>query len=159
MITVARKLYMCKKSVKWYNIFMKYYTSAKENPMQKITTDQAPAAIGPYSQAIRVGDLLYTSGQIPIIPATGAVLDGDISAQARLVCENIGAVLAAAACDFTHVVKTTCFLTDMADFAAFNEVYQQYFTGKPARSCVAVRQLPRDVLCEIEAIAVVQSSD
>jgi len=120
---------------------------------KKISTPAAPAAIGPYSQAALCGSTLYTSGQIPIIPATGAVLAGDISAQARQVCENLGAVLAAAGTDFSHVIKTTCFLADMADFSAFNSVYEQYFTEKPARSCVAVRALPLGVLCEIEAVA------
>ena len=126
------------------------------NELKKISTDQAPAAIGPYSQAIVAGDILYTSGQVPIIPETGAVLDGDILAQTALVCENMGAILAAAGTDFKHVIKTTCFLADMADFAAFNSVYEEYFIDKPARSCVAVKQLPRDVLCEVEAIAYIQ---
>ena len=126
------------------------------NHLRKIETDKAPAAIGPYSQAVIAGDILYTSGQVPIIPETGAVLDGDILAQAALVCENIGAILAAAGLDFSRVVKTTCFLADMADFAAFNSVYEKYFTEKPARSCVAVRTLPRNVLCEVEAIAYLQ---
>jgi len=122
----------------------------------KISTEKAPAAIGPYSQAVIAGNMLYTSGQIAIVPETGAVLDGDILAQTALVCENVGAILTAAGTDFSSVVKTTCFLADMADFAAFNSVYEQYFTGKPARSCVAAKQLPRDVLCEVEAIAYLQ---
>ena len=122
------------------------------NNLRKISTDKAPAAIGPYSQAVIAGDMLYTSGQVPIIPETGVVLDGDITAQATLVCENVGAILEAAGTDFSRVVKTTCFLSDMADFAAFNSVYEKYFTEKPARSCVAAKQLPRDVLCEVEAI-------
>jgi 2-iminobutanoate/2-iminopropanoate deaminase len=126
-----------------------------KNQLQKITTDQAPAALAPYTQGIIAGGFLYTSGQIAMIPQTGEVLDGDIKAQTKLVCENVGAILKAGGSDFDQVVKTTCFLTDMADFASFNEVYQQYFTEKPARSCVAVKQLPRDVLCEIEAIAFV----
>ena len=121
--------------------------------LQKIQTDKAPAAIGPYSQGIVCGDLLYTSGQIAIVAATGELLSGDIAAEAALVCENVGAVLAAAGADFTDVIKTTCFLADMADFAAFNTVYEHYFTEKPARSLVAVRELPRGVRCEIEAIA------
>ncbi|MCL2253345.1 MAG: RidA family protein [Lachnospiraceae bacterium] len=121
--------------------------------LRKISTDKAPGAIGPYSQAIAVGNMLYTSGQVPIIPETGAVIEGDILVQTTLVCENIGAILAAAGIDFENVIKTTCFLTDMADFAAFNSVYEKFFVEKPARSCVAVRQLPRDVLCEIEVIA------
>ncbi|MCL2051347.1 MAG: RidA family protein [Lachnospiraceae bacterium] len=126
------------------------------NILQKIETDKAPAAIGPYSQAVIIGELLYTSGQVPIIPETGAVLEGDILAQTALVCENLGAILAAAGTDFGKVIKTTCFLADMADFAAFNSVYEKYFTEKPARSCVAVKGLPRDVLCEVEAIAYLQ---
>ncbi|MDR2888576.1 MAG: RidA family protein [Lachnospiraceae bacterium] len=120
---------------------------------KKINTDKAPAVIGPYSQAIMVGGMLYSSGQIPIIPATGEVIDGDIKVQATQVMENIGAVLAAADASFSQVVKTTCFLAEMADFAAFNSVYEQYFTDKPARSCVAVKQLPKNVLCEVEVIA------
>ena len=124
--------------------------------IEKITTDKAPAAIGPYSQAVIAGNMLYTSGQIAIVPETGTVLDGDILAQTALVCENVGAILAAAGTDFDSVVKTTCFLADMADFAAFNSVYEKFFTGKPARSCVAAKQLPRDVLCEVEAIAYLQ---
>jgi len=126
------------------------------NNLTKISTPNAPAAIGPYSQAVIAGNMLYTSGQIAIVPETGAVLDGDILAQTALVCENVGAILTAAGTDFSSVVKTTCFLADMADFAAFNSVYEQYFTGKPARSCVAAKQLPRDVLCEVEAIAYLQ---
>ncbi len=121
--------------------------------LQKISTDKAPAAIGPYSQAIIVGGMLYTSGQVPIIPATGEVIQGDITVQAKLVMENIGAILNEAGCDFSKVIKTTCFLDDMADFAAFNSVYEKYFTEKPARSCVAAKQLPRNVLCEVEVIA------
>ena len=117
-----------------------------------IATEAAPGAIGPYSQGITVGDFVFTSGQIPVNPATGEIPEG-ISAQAEQSCKNVGAVLAAAGVDFTNVFKTTCFLADMADFAAFNEVYAKYFTGKPARSCVAVKTLPKNVLCEIEAIA------
>ncbi len=121
--------------------------------MKKISTDKAPAAIGPYSQAIKAGDFLYASGQIPINPATGNIEGDDISAQTDLVCKNIGEILKAAGTDYEHVVKTSCFLSDMADFGAFNSVYEKYFTGKPARSCVAVKQLPKDVLCEVEIIA------
>lgn len=121
--------------------------------MNVLETSKAPAAIGPYSQGYEVNGLLYTSGQIPVDPATGDVPEG-ISAQARQSCENVGAVLAAAGSDFSKVFKTTCFLADMGDFAAFNEVYAGYFTSKPARSCVAVKALPKGVLCEIEAIAV-----
>ncbi len=121
--------------------------------MRKIATDKAPGAIGPYSQAVVCGDMLYTSGQIALDPATGAVVEGDIKAQTERVCQNLGAVLEAAGTGFEAVVKTTCFLADMADFAAFNEVYGKYFIGKPARSCVAVKTLPRGVLVEVEVIA------
>ena len=121
--------------------------------MKYISTDKAPAAIGPYSQAIVAGDFLYASGQIPINPATGNIEGADITAQTELVCKNIGEILKAADTDYEHVVKTTCFLSEMSDFAAFNAVYEKFFTGKPARSCVAVKQLPKDVLCEVEVIA------
>ena len=120
--------------------------------MKKISTDKAPAAIGPYSQAIKAGDFLYASGQIPINPATGNISGEDITTQTDLVCRNIGEILSAAGTDYEHVVKTTCFLAEMADFAAFNSVYEKYFTGKPARSCVAVKQLPKNVLCEVEVV-------
>ena len=118
-----------------------------------ISTDKAPAAIGPYSQAIIHGDTLYTSGQIPVDPATGNIAEG-IAAQAEQSCKNVGAILEAAGSGYDKVVKTTCFLAEIADFAAFNEVYAKYFTSKPARSCVAVKDLPKGVLCEVEAIAV-----
>ena len=118
-----------------------------------IRTDKAPAAIGPYSQGIIANGFLFASGQIPIIPATGAIAEGDITVQAKQVMENIGEILKEAGTDYEHVVKTTCFLADMADFGAFNGVYEKYFTGKPARSCVAVKQLPKNVLCEVEIIA------
>ena len=117
-------------------------------------TPNAPAAIGPYSQAVRADNLLFTSGQIPLDPATGAGVEGGIAQQARQSCENVGAILRASGADFSNVVKTTCFLADMDDFAAFNEVYAAYFVSKPARSCVAVKTLPKGVLCEVEAIAV-----
>ena len=120
---------------------------------QKISTPKAPAAIGPYSQAIRAGEFLFASDQIPINPETGAVEAEGIEAQAEQVMKNIGAILDEAGTDYEHVVKTTCFLDDMSDFAAFNGVYEKYFTGKPARSCVAVKKLPKDVLCEVEVIA------
>lgn len=120
--------------------------------MYVINTQNAPAAIGPYSQAYEVNGLVFTSGQIPVNPATGDVPSG-IEAQANQSCANVKAVLEAAGSDLTKVFKTTCFLADMADFAAFNAVYANYFTSKPARSCVAVRDLPKGVLCEIEAIA------
>ncbi len=121
--------------------------------MKKIATDKAPAAIGPYSQGIIVDKMFYASGQIPIDPATGEIEGNDIVTQATQVMKNIGALLEAAGCDYTKVVKTTCFLADMADFAAFNQVYAEYFTEKPARSCVAVKTLPKNVLCEVEVIA------
>lgn len=121
--------------------------------MKKISTDKAPAAIGPYSQAIVAGDFLFASGQIAIIPETGEIAQGDISVQAEQVMKNIGAILTEAGVSYDKVVKTSCFLDDMNDFAAFNEVYGKYFTEKPARSCVAVETLPKNVLCEVEVIA------
>ena len=121
--------------------------------MKVIATDKAPGAIGPYSQGYEVNGMVYTSGQIPVDPATGEVPEG-IAAQAEQSCKNVGAILEAAGTGYDKVFKTTCFLADMADFAAFNEVYAKYFISKPARSCVAAKQLPKGVLCEIEAIAV-----
>ena len=121
--------------------------------MEKIYTKNAPDAIGPYSQAIRVGNMVFTSGQIAINPASGAVEAATIEEQTEQVCKNLSAVLEAAGTSIEKAVKTTCFLSDMADFAAFNEVYGKYFVGKPARSCVAAKQLPKNVLCEIEVIA------
>ena len=121
--------------------------------MRKISTDKAPAAIGPYSQGIIANGFLFASGQIPINPATGNVEATAIEAQTEQVCKNLQAVLEAAGAGMEKVVKTTCFLADMGDFAAFNEVYAKYFVEKPARSCVAVKTLPKNVLCEIEAIA------
>ena len=120
--------------------------------MTVISTPNAPAAIGPYSQGMIAGGVVFCSGQIPVDPATGNIPEG-ITAQAEQSCRNVAAVLAAAGSDATRVIKTTCFIADMADFAAFNEVYAKYFTGKPARSCCAVKTLPKNVLCEIEAIA------
>ena len=120
--------------------------------MTVLETKKAPGAIGPYSQGYEVNGFVYTSGQIPVDPATGAVPEG-IAAQAEQSCKNVGAVLQAGGVGFEQVFKTTCFLADMNDFAAFNEVYAKYFVSKPARSCVAVRTLPKGVLCEIEAIA------
>ena len=120
--------------------------------MQKIDTKNAPGAIGPYSQGCVVGDFVFTSGQIPVDPATGNAPEG-IAAQAEQSCKNVAAILEAAGSSLEKVIKTTCFLADMGDFAAFNEVYAKYFTGKPARSCVAVKTLPKNLLCEIEAIA------
>ena len=118
-----------------------------------IYTKNAPDAIGPYTQAIKVGGLVFTSGQIAINPASGAVEATDIVGQTEQVCKNLCAVLAEAGTSIEKAVKTTCFLADMADFAAFNEVYGKYFTNKPARSCVAAKQLPKNVLCEVEVIA------
>ena len=120
--------------------------------MKVIETSKAPGAIGPYSQGFEVNGLVITSGQIPTDPVTGSVPEG-IAAQAEQSCKNVGAILEAAGVGYANVVKTTCFLADMGDFAAFNEVYAKYFTSKPARSCVAVKTLPKGVLCEIEAIA------
>lgn len=121
--------------------------------MKKIETTNAPGAIGPYSQGFTVNGMVYTSGQIPVDPADGSVA-ASIAGQAEQSCKNVGAILEAAGSGFSYVFKTTCFLADMADFAAFNEVYAKYFTSNPARSCVAVKDLPKGVLCEIEAIAV-----
>lgn len=121
--------------------------------LKKVSTEKAPSAIGPYSQAIICGDMLYTSGQIPINPETGAIEAQDILAQAEQVMKNLGAVLEAAGTSFENVVKTTCFLHEIADFAAFNEVYAKYFISKPARSCVAVKDLPKGALCEVELVA------
>ena len=124
----------------------------QKNTMDILSTPNAPAAIGPYSQAIRVNGMLYASGQIPVDPATGTIPEG-IEAQAEQSCKNCGAILAAAGLDFSRVVKTTCFLADIADFATFNAVYAKYFVSKPARSCVAVRDIPKGCLCEIEIVA------
>ena len=121
--------------------------------ISKIATAHAPAAIGPYSQAMTVNGLLFTSGQIGVVPETGVVAGDSIEQQAEQCCKNIGAILEAAGTDFDKVLKTTCFLADMKDFAAFNAVYEKFFVGRPARSCVAVRELPKSLLCEIEAIA------
>lgn len=121
--------------------------------MNVIETKNAPGAIGPYSQGYEINGLVFTSGQIPVNPADGTVPDG-IAAQAEWSCRNVAAILEAAGTGMDQVVKTTCFLADMGDFAAFNEVYASYFTSKPARSCVAVKALPKGVLCEIEAVAV-----
>ena len=123
--------------------------------LKKISTDKAPAAIGPYSQGIIANGFLFASGQIPIDTADGEIKGKDISAQAEQVMKNIGALLAEAGSSYENVVKTSCFLADMGDFAAFNEVYAKYFTEKPARSCVAVKTLPKNVLCEVEVIAAV----
>ena len=121
--------------------------------MKKINTEKAPAAIGPYSQGFITGNLLFCSGQIPLDPQTGAVVGTTIEEQAEQSIKNVGALLECAGLGFENVVKTTCFLADMGDFAAFNGVYGKYFTGNPARSCVAVKALPKGVLCEVEIIA------
>lgn len=121
--------------------------------MQVISTDKAPAAIGPYSQAMKVNGMVFTSGQIPLNPQTGEIQGTIIEEQAEQVMKNLAAVLEAAGSSYEKAIKTTCFLADMGDFAAFNEVYGKYFTGKPARSCVAVKTLPKNVLCEVEVIA------
>lgn len=122
--------------------------------MNIIFTKDAPAPIGPYSQAILTNGTLYCSGQIAINPETGEFIGGDIAKQTKTVCDNITALLNAASLDFSHVVKTTCFLTAMQDFSDFNNIYEQYFISKPARSCVAVKELPKNALVEIEVIAV-----
>lgn len=121
--------------------------------MNKISTNKAPAAIGPYSQAVITGNLLFTSGQISLNPATGEIVGQTITEQAEQVMKNLGAILEEAGLSYENTVKTVCFLADMNDFSAFNEVYGSYFTNKPARSCVAVKTLPKNVLCEVEVIA------
>lgn len=121
--------------------------------MKVISTEKAPAAIGPYSQAMVIKGVLFTSGQIPLNPQTGEIQGTTIEEQAEQVMKNLGAVLEAAGSSYEKAIKTTCFLADMGDFVAFNEVYGKYFTGKPARSCVAVKTLPKNVLCEVEVIA------
>ncbi len=126
---------------------------AEDEILTTVSTEKAPAAIGPYSPAIIAGDFLFASGQIPINAKTGEIDGEDIQTQARRVMKNIGKILKKAGTSYDHVVKTTCFLADLADFAAFNEVYGEYFTEKPARSCVAVKQIPKGVLCEVEVIA------
>lgn len=120
--------------------------------MKYISTDKAPAAIGPYSQGIIAGDMVFLSGQIGVNPADGNAPEG-IEAQAEQACKNVGELLKEAGTDFSHVVKTTCFLADMGDFKAFNQIYEKYFISKPARSCVAVKDLPAGMLCEVEAVA------
>ena len=121
--------------------------------MQTVHTEKAPAAIGPYSQAVKAGGLLFVSGQIPIDPATGNLVEGGIAAQTEQICKNISAILEAAGSTLARAVKTTCYLADMGDFAAFNEVYGRYFTGRPARACFAVKALPKGALAEVEVIA------
>ena len=124
--------------------------------MKVVYTDKAPAAIGPYSQAIILNDILFTSGQIPVDPATGELAGDTIQIRAEQVMKNLDAVLKEAGTSFENAVKTTCFLADMGDFAQFNEIYAKYFVNKPARSCVAVKTLPKNVLCEVEVIAAIE---
>lgn len=124
--------------------------------LKVLNTPKAPAAIGPYSQAIVLNNILFSSGQIPADPETGAIVGSDIIGQAEQVMKNVKAILNEAGTDFEHVVKTTCFLSDMADFAEFNKVYERYFVSKPARSCVAVKTLPKNALCEVEVLAEIQ---
>ena len=121
--------------------------------MEKLNTNNAPAAIGPYSQAVKTGNLLFTSGQIALDPATGEIVGTTIEEQTEKVMKNLGAILKEAGATYENAVKTVCFLDNMDDFGAFNEIYGKYFTGKPARSCVAVKTLPKNVLCEVEVIA------
>ena len=124
--------------------------------MKKIVTTEAPAAIGPYSQGMILGNMVFSSGQIPVVLATGEVAGDTITTQAEQSCKNVAAVLQAAGSSMEKVVKTTCFLADMGDFGEFNKVYETYFVSCPARSCVAVKTLPKGVLCEIEAIAYIE---
>ena len=133
------------KASNWYK--------GDKNMSNKIQTNKAPAAIGPYSQAVVMGNLIFTSGQIPLNPETGILEGNNITEQTHRVCKNLEAVLTAAGGSLQSAVKTVCFLADMADFAAFNEVYAQYFSEKPARSCVTVKALPKDALVEVEVIA------
>lgn len=121
--------------------------------MEKLNTNNAPAAIGPYSQAVKTGNLLFASGQIALDPATGEIVGTTIEEQTEQVMKNLGAILKEAGATYENAVKTVCFLDNMDDFGAFNEIYGKYFTGKPARSCVAVKTLPKNVLCEVEVIA------
>lgn len=126
------------------------------NVMDIISTNKAPAAIGPYSQAIKVGNMIFTSGQIPLDPESGILVSGGIKEQAEQIMKNLSAVLEASGSGFEYAVKTTCFLADMNDFAEFNEVYGKYFVSKPARSCVAVKTLPKGALAEVEVVAIVK---
>ena len=137
------------------NSYKTKYTGSNDI-MKTIETKNAPAAIGPYSQAKVANGFVYASGQVPLDPATGEVVGTTIEEQTEQIMKNIGAILEAAGVTYENVIKTTCFLAEMADFAAFNAVYDKYFTGKPARSCVAVKQLPKNVLAEVEVIAVVE---
>ena len=150
------KMYKITLTKQNYSARIKKNDVQEEFTMKTLETKNAPAAIGPYSQAKMVGNFVFASGQIPVDPATGEVAGDKIETQAEQSCKNVGAILEEAGLTFDNVVKTTCFLADMADFAAFNAVYEKYFTSKPARSCVAVKQLPKNVLCEVEAIAVAE---
>ena len=139
-----------------YTFEMNFLNYKEDLSMKQISTDKAPAAIGPYSQGFVSGNILFSAGQIPLNPVTGEIVGEDISAQTEQVMKNLGAILEAAGSSYGKTLKTTCFLSDMGDFAAFNEVYGKYFTGKPARSCVAVKTLPKNVLVEVEVIAEVE---
>ena len=150
------KMYKITLTKQNYSAMIKKNDVQEEFTMKTLETKNAPAAIGPYSQAKMVGNFVFASGQILVDPATGEVAGDKIETQAEQSCKNVGAILEEAGLTFDNVVKTTCFLADMADFAAFNAVYEKYFTSKPARSCVAVKQLPKNVLCEVEAIAVAE---
>ena len=150
------KMYKITLTKQNYSAMIKKNDVQEEFTMKTLETKNAPAAIGPYSQAKMVGNFVFASGQIPVDPATGEVAGDKIETQAEQSCKNVGAIPEEAGLTFDNVVKTTCFLADMADFAAFNAVYEKYFTSKPARSCVAVKQLPKNVLCEVEAIAVAE---
>jgi 2-iminobutanoate/2-iminopropanoate deaminase len=132
---------------------MKFFNVEGEKDMKTISTDKAPAAIGPYSQGKIHGSMIFVSGQIPVNPVTGKIAGNTIESQAEQSMKNVGEVLKAGGSDYSKVIKTTCFLADMKDFAVFNEVYEKYFISNPARSCVAVKELPKNCLCEVEAIA------
>ena len=152
--TLKRK--NCSESAKSYDDEAEEHKYKEDLSMKQISTDKAPAAIGPYSQGFVSGNILFSAGQIALDPATGEIVGEDISAQTEQVMKNLGAILEAAGSSYEKTLKTTCFLSDMGDFAAFNEVYGKYFTGKPARSCVAVKTLPKNVLVEVEVIAEVE---
>ena len=146
----------CSESAKSFDDEAEEHKYKEDLSMKQISTDKAPAAIGPYSQGFVSGNILFSAGQIALDPATGEIVGEDISAQTEQVMKNLGAILEAAGSSYEKTLKTTCFLSDMGDFAAFNEVYGKYFTGKPARSCVAVKTLPKNVLVEVEVIAEVE---
>ena len=149
------KMYKITLTKQNYSAMIKKNDVQEEFTMKTLETKNAPAAIGPYSQAMILNGVLFTSGQIPVDPATGEISGDTIEVQAEQVMKNLGEVLKEAGSSFENAVKTTCFLADMGDFAKFNEVYAKYFVNKPARSCVAVKTLPKNVLCEVEVIAAV----